>query len=162
MKSSLDCIPCLVRQALDAARMASKDPAVHEHIVRQILPWVAKADLDQSPPGFAQHIHRRLRAITATDDPHREAKARHNDMALRFLPELRTTIAEAPHPLATAVRLAIAGNVVDMGVETHISESDLRQAIAQGLSEPVAGQLEDYYRVVESASSILYLTIPIK
>jgi len=60
--------------------------------------------------------------------------------------------------LEAAVRLAIAGNVVDMGVNTDISESDLRRAMAQALNEPVAGQLDDFYLAVERAGSILYLT----
>jgi uncharacterized protein with ATP-grasp and redox domains len=158
VRSALDCIPCFARQALDAARMASDDPAIHEDIVREILPWIAEADLSQSPPRFAQHIHRRLRALTATADPHHEAKARHNQMALSLLAELKTEIARAPRPLETAVRLAIAGNVIDMGAKTDVTDWDLRQAIAQALSQPVTGDCEDFCRAADTAGSILYLT----
>ena len=42
MKTSLDCIPCFVRQALNAARMASADPAVPERILREVLRWAGE------------------------------------------------------------------------------------------------------------------------
>jgi damage-control phosphatase, subfamily I len=157
MRSSLDCIPCFVRQALDAARAISNDPAVHEDIVREMLLRMGEADLSQSPPSFAQDIHRRLRAVTANDDPYRKAKDRHNQMALRLLPELRAMVHRAPHPLGVAVRLAIAGNVIDMGTAANVTESSLRQAIQQALGEPLAGDQGQFCRAVEAAESILYL-----
>jgi uncharacterized protein with ATP-grasp and redox domains len=157
MRSSLDCIPCFVRQALDAARAVSDDPAVHENIVREMLLWMGEADLSESPPSFAQHIHQRLRAVTGNNDPYRVAKDLQNQMALRLLPELRTAITQAPDPVGIAVRLAVAGNVIDMGITADVTESSLRQAIHQALEEPLAGDHKEFYRAVETAGSILYL-----
>lgn len=37
MKTSLDCIPCLVRQSLKVARMATEDAAMHKAILRDML-----------------------------------------------------------------------------------------------------------------------------
>ncbi len=45
MKTYLDCIPCFIRQALDAARLVSTDPADHERIVRDVLRWAGEMDL---------------------------------------------------------------------------------------------------------------------
>ena len=78
MKASLDCIPCFIRQALDAARMVSADPHVHQQIVRDVLRWTSKMDLDRPPPLLGQRIHRRLREIAGVEDPYREAKERLN------------------------------------------------------------------------------------
>jgi uncharacterized protein with ATP-grasp and redox domains len=158
VRSSLDCIPCFVRQALDATRLVSDDPAFHEAVVREMLCWMSEADLSESPPSFAQRIHRRLRAITGIDDPHREAKQLQNQMALSLLPKLRAAVVQAPQPMEVAVRLAISGNVVDMGVTTEVAETDLRQAIAQALSEPVVGPHRELSRAAEAAARILYLT----
>jgi len=157
MRSSLDCVPCLVRQALDAARAISNDPGVHEDTMREMLLRMGAADLSQSPPSFAQDIHRLLRAVTANDDPYRTAKDRQNQMALRLLPELRAMVHRASHPLRIAVRLAIAGNVIDMGTTADVTESSLRQAIDQALEEPLAGDHEKFCRALEAAGNILYL-----
>ncbi|MBN1630022.1 MAG: DUF89 family protein [Thermoleophilia bacterium] len=157
MRSSLDCIPCFVRQALDAVRAVSDDPAIHDDVVREILQWMADADLSQSPPSFAQHIHRRLRTITRNGDPYRAAKDRQNQMALRLLPGLRAVVDGADDPLERAVRLAIAGNAIDMGVEAEVTEADLGRAVEQALEQPLAGDYTGFRRAVESAGSILYL-----
>ncbi len=77
MNTSVDCIPCFVRQTLDAARMSSADPAVHEKLIRDVLRWLSKMDMSLSPPALAQRIHRRLRELTGVDDPYRAQKDQH-------------------------------------------------------------------------------------
>jgi uncharacterized protein with ATP-grasp and redox domains len=57
MKASLDCIPCLLRQSLDAAKLVPTNPSVHEHIIRDALGWAVEMDLNQSPPAMAQRIY---------------------------------------------------------------------------------------------------------
>jgi hypothetical protein len=135
----------------------SNDPAVHEDIVREMLLRMGEADLSQSPPSFAQEIDRRLRAVTASDDPYRTAKDRQNQMALRLLPELRAMVHRASHPLEVAVHLAVAGNVIDMGTTADVTESSLRQAIDHALGESLAGDHEEFYPALDAAGNILYL-----
>ena len=118
MKTSLDCIPCFVRQALDAARLMSTDATVHERILREVLHWAGEMDMNQPPPVMAQRIHRRLREIVGREDPYRDAKEQQNRMAMSLLPELKAEIEAASDPLTMAVRIAIAGNVIDLGVNT--------------------------------------------
>lgn len=157
MRSSLDCVPCFVRQALDASRAVSSDSSVHETIVREMLLWTAEADLDLSPPVFAQHIHRQVREVVASDDPFRSTKDGHNEMALRLLPGLRSLVERSDHPLGTAIRLAIAGNAIDMGVTREVTSSDLVEAVERALDQPLCGDLGDFCRAIDAAHRILYL-----
>jgi damage-control phosphatase, subfamily I len=157
MKTTLDCIPCFVRQGLEAARLVSADTSVHERIVRDVLQWASEIDLDQTPPFLAQRIHRRLRKITGAKDPYGAAKARQNRLALDLSPKLKAEVDAAKDPLAMAVRLAIAGNIIDMGVRGDISESDVRRSMEQALAEPVSGAWDDFRRALERAGRILYL-----
>jgi hypothetical protein len=78
-------------------------------------------------------------------------------MALALLPDLRAKVAGSADPLRTAVGLAIAGNVIDMGAKSTVTKSDLGQAIAQALSEPLTGQIDELAEATKSADSILYL-----
>jgi len=157
MKTSLDCIPCILRQSLDAARMVSKDPKVHENILREVLGWAGEMDLSQSPPAMAQRIHRRLREIAGVDDPYRETKDRQNFIALEMLPSLRSKIESASDPLLLAARLAIAGNVIDMGVNGNLTEADMLQAVNRALTEPLVGDYDEFRTAIAKAQSILYL-----
>jgi uncharacterized protein with ATP-grasp and redox domains len=157
MRTSLDCIPCLLRQALEAGRLVSSDPLVHERIVRDTLEWIGETDFRQSPPVLAQRIHRRLRELTGVDDPYRLAKDRLNRLAIGLLPELRAEIVAARDQFALAVRLAIAGNIIDLGVNGSLTEADVRRSIDQALSEPVQGRLEELRQACQQAPRVLYL-----
>lgn len=108
MKTSLDCIPCFIRQALEAARLVSPDAAVHERMLREVLPWATDMDMRQPPPLMAQRIHRFLRETAGREDPYRDAKAQQNRLAMNLLPEVKAEIEAASDPLTMAVRIAIA------------------------------------------------------
>ena len=82
MKTFLDCIPCFLRQALDAARLVTDDEAIHERVLREVLRAARDMDLRQSPPAMGQRIHRLIRNLTGQSDPYREVKRRHNRLAL--------------------------------------------------------------------------------
>jgi uncharacterized protein with ATP-grasp and redox domains len=157
MRTALDCIPCFARQALEAARFVTDDPAVHERIVRDVLRAAAEMDMAQCPPAVAQRFHRQLRQITGVDDPYRAVKDRFNRMALETLPELRQKVQESPEPLTMALRLAIAGNLIDLGVNGNITENEARRAVAGALDEPFHGDVNAFRQAVEDARSILYL-----
>ena len=107
--------------------------------MREALHWAAEMDLDQSPPVMAQRIHRRLRVITGVDDPYRAAKTRLNQIAIELLPAIRTQIQTCEAPLLSAARIAIAGNMIDMGINGNVTEMDVNRAVQQALTEPFWG-----------------------
>jgi len=158
MKTDLECIPCLVRQSLDAARRTSDDPAVHERILREVLRWTSDMDLRLPPPVLAQRMHRRLREVTGVEDPYREAKDRQNREALQLLPRYQAEIASAPDPLAMAVQLAIAANIIDLGAKTGWNEADVPAELARAVHKPVFGDLDSLRAALARAEQILYLT----
>jgi uncharacterized protein with ATP-grasp and redox domains len=157
MKTSIDCIPCFVRQTLEAARFVSDYPSVHEGVLREILRCLAGLDLDRPPPFVGQMIHRKLRELTGNPDPYRDAKIRHNRIALRLLPELKEIVRKSEDPLKTAALLAITGNVIDLGAHGDLTEDDVRSAIARTFSEPFHIDIEHLRREISKASHILYL-----
>jgi len=157
MNLSLDCVPCFVRHALEAARFASPDPAIHEQVLREVLSEAARWDLRQPAPALSQRVHRRLRALTGIADPYRDTKRRFNELALEILPELCAKVGTARDPLEAAVRLAIAGNVIDLGANGGLRESDIKQSLSQSLSDPFVGDLNSLRTAISEAERILYL-----
>jgi uncharacterized protein with ATP-grasp and redox domains len=157
MKASLDCIPCFVRQALDAARLISTEPSEHKKIIREIISFIGNMDLDRPPPVLGQAIHRRIREVTCVEDPYREVKEYQNRTALRLFPMLKAEIDASSDPLMTAVRLTIAGNILSMTASGNVTESDVHNSIRQGLTEPSYMQEPEFKHAISGAESILYL-----
>jgi damage-control phosphatase, subfamily I len=157
VKTSLDCIPCFVRQALNAGRIVSVDPAVHKRILQEVLCWAGEMNMDQPAPVMGQRIHRLVRKIVGMEDPYRDVKDHQNRMALALLPELKIKIEAAADPLNMALRLAIAGNVIDMGVNDSVTERDVRESVNHALTEPFAKDQDGFRNAVAIAQRILYL-----
>ena len=137
--------------------MASTDPIVHEQVMQALLHLLGGMDMDLSPPVLAQRIHRRLRELTGVEDPYRAAKDQQNRMALNFLHELKGEIGAASDPLAMAVRLSIAANIIDLGAKTGLAEEDVLPALTRAVKEPVVGDMEGFRKAVTQAHRILYL-----
>ena len=158
MQIYLDCIPCFVRQALDSARLVTDDEQIHEKVVREVLLLAADLDMSQSPPVIGQRIHRLIRKLIYNKNPYHELKERFNRLALRMCAELEERVRTSEDPLETAVRLAIAGNIIDLGVKTSIAESDIERIINDSLTADFDGQqIEGFRNAVSRAEKIFYL-----
>jgi len=158
MRTYFDCIPCFVRQALNAARLATDDEQIHEKVVREVLRLAADLDMSQSPPLIGQQIHRLIRELVGKDDPYRKIKKRFNNLALKLYPELRKQIVDSNDRLETAIRLAIAGNIIDFGVNNSLEESHVKETISDSLSGYLdPKQIQGFKDAVNAAEKILYL-----
>lgn len=80
-----------------------------------------------------------------------------NRMALDLVPALRARIAAHPDPREAAVRVAIGGNLLDVGAKTQIAAEDLPDHLETIWTQPLRGDLEGLFREAERAHSILYL-----
>jgi damage-control phosphatase, subfamily I len=158
MKTGLDCFPCFVRQTLDVLRRITSDQAVHEQVLRSVLKACSEIDLRQSPPAMGQYIHRLIRQVTGNPDPYRQAKEDATRRALEMLPGLQEKVAASSDPFSTALRLAAAGNIIDLGVKGHVEDKDIAESIASSLRTKIDPDLLEFFKArVSSSKSILYI-----
>ena len=136
MKTYLDCYPCFINQALRAVRMVSTDDGLQKKLVDQSLQILMDLPAGATPPQIAAQIHEMVREQTGVDDPFREMKIRSTRDALELYPELRKRLLASSDPLETAVRLSIAGNIIDFGVDdTH---ADLGKTVDRVLDQALS------------------------
>lgn len=157
MRTYFDCIPCFVRQALDSARLVSLDETVHEKVLRQVLVEIAEMDFRDPPPAMGQRIHRTIRKVMNDPDPYRKIKERFTRVALDLYPGLKKRVQQSADPMVTAIRLAIAGNIIDFGPRSDLGEEDVEPTIEQALTAPIEGDPEPFRRAVRNAKRILML-----
>ncbi|MCD4738651.1 MAG: ARMT1-like domain-containing protein [Anaerolineae bacterium] len=155
MRTYLDCYPCFLRQALDAARHAQVDEAMQRHVLLQVMEIFPTFDLQTSPPEIGAYIHRLIRLELDNPDPYRGTKERSTAEALALYPRLKKRIASSANRLDTAVRLAIAGNIIDLGVSQTY---DLWDVVERMLTQEFAIDSRTAFRTALSAArSVLYL-----
>ncbi len=154
MRLNLDCIPCFQRQALQAIRFVTDDDAVHELVLREVMKRLQDLRWESSPPTMARQVHRLIRQLGGNRDPYARVKRESNDHALRLYPKLKRMVEESRDPLMTAVRFAIAGNVMDFGA---FQEFDLEKALDSSLKMRFG--VDDYPRfraMLGNARKVLY------
>lgn len=158
MKTYLDCYPCFIRQSLEAARLVTDEPLIQQDILRRTMQLILNAELTQTPPAMGQQIHRIIRQLTKNPDPYEAVKAKSNKFAAGLFPHLKKQLSGSPRPFETAVRLAIAGNIIDFGAKSGCTEDQVHDSIAEALSAPMDEQLfTELNEAINNAQSVLYI-----
>ena len=155
MKTYLECIPCFVKQALFAARAAVDDETKIKEVLDRIGMLISEIPLHHSPPETSREIYRTVREVTGVNDPFANLKAESIKKAIALYPSLKQMVAASANSLETAVRLAIAGNVIDFGANPDFELEQDIQTILQ--SEPVVNHYEAFKESLASAQNVLYV-----
>jgi uncharacterized protein with ATP-grasp and redox domains len=108
-----------------------------------------------STPLFARDLHCILRGYTNNRDPYKMAKKQSNIQALEMVQEILEIINQSSDPFTIALRLAIAGNVIDFAANQSFNlKNTLSKSLISGFAIDHSEQLRS---AVKNADSILYL-----
>ena len=155
MRTYLDCIPCFFKQALSAARLSTDDERVIRGLLDDIGRTLEDIPLESTPPQTGMLIYGKVREHTGTADPFEQIKRESTEKALSLYPGLREKVAASSDPLLTAVRLAIAGNVIDLGVQKPF---DIEREVEAVLEKEFAiFDYDEFRAALEGAPEVLYL-----
>jgi len=155
MNTYLDCIPCFFKQALFAARAATKDEAKAKEILDRVARLIPLMPLNSPPPETARLVYSAVREITGVADPFRVYKEKSIENALSLYGELKSMVDRSQDPLRTAVKIGIVGNVIDLGANPVFDlEGELKSLSKDDLPE---NQYKGFKRDLENARTVLYL-----
>jgi len=116
MKTYLDCIPCFFNQALRAGRIATDDEKKIKKLLDEIGMVLKDIPLESTPPETGRLIYKKVREITGESDPYKEIKIESTNKALSLYHSLKQKVEQSDDKLLVAIRIAIAGNIIDFGV----------------------------------------------
>lgn len=156
MKIYLDCIPCFLRQALEAARMGTGDEDTQRQVLNSVARLIPQFPLQATPPQIAQQVYATVAQITGNKDPCYEAKQQANQLALSLYPHFKQAVTDSNEPLLAASKLAIAGNVIDLAPQSYYG--DVKSIAELAMASPLGiDDYEEFKRNISSSSQILYL-----
>jgi damage-control phosphatase, subfamily I len=118
MQTYPECIPCLIRHAGELAKHNLPDHA-RQGFLDEILAGIEGFDRSKAPPFFALEMYRTLRRRSGLDDPYAGRKALSNRKALDLVQKLRLAIESSPDRLEACLRIAVAGNIIDFGIDEN-------------------------------------------
>ena len=158
MKTFIDCIPCFISHSLNVAKMTARNAGEQQEILRQTLAMAASLDFDQSPPAMAKKIHAIIRQVTGVEDAYVRIKNESTAFALEMLPFLRHEVEKSEHPFETAIRLIIAGNIIDFGTDHNFNLNSVHQIIADSLKQQIdLNAIGRLHKRIMKSDRILYI-----
>ena len=158
MKTSLECLPCLLRNAVETAKRSTADPAIRGAILSEALRFLSEADLSMSPPFMAGKIMDIALRHTGTEDVYREEKRRSGLLAEKLLSSLEKIPEYDPEDFESRLRLAIAGNILDFGIFNDLDIERALQTVRTVFSQVLDREAVKRIQArMDSAERILYV-----
>lgn len=155
MKTYLDCLPCFMNQALRVGRIATTDEKKIKELLDSVGAMIKDFSLDNTPPEMGNIIYQKIREITGVNDPYKKIKETNINEVLSLYPELKEIVQKSENKLLTALRLAIAGNIIDFGVNKKFS---IANHFLETLEQDFAiMDFDKFVEQLEKANSVLYL-----
>jgi len=155
MRTDLNCLPCILNQMIRAINKTIKDEKNREIALREVLYSLYEADWKKSPMIVAYNAFKKVKEISNVKDPFYEDKREQNKKALEIYPKLKEMVTNSDDPLFTAVKLAIVGNVIDLG-PGH--DFEIEQAVEESAKKDLKINHYDMFKkLVGDAQDILYI-----
>jgi uncharacterized protein with ATP-grasp and redox domains len=105
-----------MQQALRAGRMATSDENKLKQILDETAAMVQTISMQATPAETGAKVYHIVSKVTGVADPYKEIKQQHIRETKAIYPELEKIVAASDDKLLTAIKIAIAGNVIDLGV----------------------------------------------
>jgi uncharacterized protein with ATP-grasp and redox domains len=144
-----------MEQALRAGRIATNDENKIKRLLDEVGIMLSSIPLESTPPESGRVIYQKVSEITGVPDPYKEIKRQSTEKALTLYPSLKNEIEKEKDALLTAIRIAIAGNVIDFGANSNFN---LEQEIDQILRKDFAiCDYEKFKFQLNESDEILYI-----
>ncbi|MGE5390123.1 MAG: damage-control phosphatase ARMT1 family protein [Deltaproteobacteria bacterium] len=152
MQVKPDCMPCYLVQCLSALSRANIDEQRQQAILSKISPELALLSPDRTPSFNSSLVLLRCYDLAGVEDPFAQAKQASNRHALRILDDFAFD-PKADDALIVALKLALAGNVIDLGIQdSYDIESSLAEVMKNEIDEK---SLQDFISCLDTAQNIL-------
>ena len=160
MKSCIDCLPCLARNAIDIAKKTDASDAVRQAIACEAIKDLASSDLSMPPPWYARRIIDTALAKSggATPDPYGPEKEKSTRLALGLLDRLSGIPGWDPDDFESRLRLAVAGNILDFSIYAGLDIAAALETVETAFTKPVdKAAVAELKTRMDAAENILWI-----
>ena len=156
MDISYECGPCFLRQAREALDLSTDDENVKMQVMEEIFKFLSttfKAGTNSNSTGSS--MHKIIKQKTGCMDPYYKEKVEGNEIALKYLTEVKKILDE-DDSLENYVKIAIIGNILDFGAFTL--DDDIEGVIKSSLKKDLAVKdIEEFENSLKTHDKVLYL-----
>ncbi|WP_027399987.1 damage-control phosphatase ARMT1 family protein [Anaerovorax odorimutans] len=155
MKLFLDCLPCMLRQVLEAARMAADDEMVQEKIMNEAVKRLSLYKEYSNAPKLCEDLHAIVKKYTNIKDPYCKIKERDISQALKLEPIIREFVLNKGDMFINLLKVSATGNVMDSAMNNNL---DIESCLSAELEKPFAVcHNESFKNDLKNSKNILFI-----
>ena len=156
MKISYECGPCFLRQAREALDLSTDDEMLKMEVIGEIFQFLSKNfNEGTNSNGTGSAMHNIIKEKTGCRDPYYNEKIEGNEIALKYLPDVKRILDE-DGSLENHVKIAIIGNILDFGAFTL--DDDIESVIKNSLDKDLAiKDIDEFENSLKAHDKVLYL-----
>ncbi len=155
MISDYRCFYCFVRAFEKLLVKENISNEAKNSFTRDMINLYQKNSDSFSGPLFSRELHNILRSYTSNPDPYKDEKRINNDQAMAMASSIANIISESEDPFNTALRLSIAGNIIDFAAcDTFDLQSTIDKVLSSDFAIDHSAQLKDK---IKSSENVLFL-----
>ncbi|OHW63532.1 hypothetical protein EUAN_03960 [Andreesenia angusta] len=155
MKVQLDCVHCYLKQVVSTMKRTDLDEDTQYQILYRLMEEIKGLDNSNTPAYNSSVILKSAYEMIGVADPYKSAKRESNDAALSFYPELSELLSRSQDRLKDALKIAVAGNVIDLGI---YRDFDIGSAISQVMDEGFSADCSEQFKSeLDSTDSVLII-----
>ncbi|TFG09318.1 DUF89 family protein [Candidatus Heimdallarchaeota archaeon] len=155
MESLPECLDCIQNAAERTLKVLQLPPDENERVMMKILEYLNNADLSFTPMEISFGMFEIIRRETGVDDPLKFLKRESNHHALELVPRANELINGSINPLYTAIKIAIAGNIIDFGVRSEYNLSETLDEVLR--KKPFIDDYESLLKKLSKAKTLTFL-----
>ena len=150
------CIPCIINQAYNAARLFNKeDKELQLKIVKEVCKSVDALDRNYTAPMFSLTIQSIVEKNLGVVNPYERIKEENRKTAEKYTQYFKLMMEGSKDRLDTALRIAIIGNIIDLGASPQF---DIENEVNRISSNRIDLSLLPHFRDdLKKAGLILYI-----
>ena len=164
MKTCIDCLPCLARNATELAWRTAQGDAVLEAEIAgsgmEILGNAARDGYTLPPPCYARRLIDNALAKSggSVPDPWADEKKTSTELALKLMERLDEIPGWDPESFESRLRLAVAGNILDFSIYSDLDIAAAMETMSTAFTKPVDGAaVLELKRRMDEAKSMLWI-----
>ena len=157
MNMDPECVPCLLGRVFYQANLCNPESS-YSSMKKALEMLSVEFTAGKNSADIATKVHRAAYDEMGVDDPYLELKIQSYNVASSILDEAKEFIASSENSLEAAVKVAIAGNVMDFGVQGLTDPEHLSKNFSKLASQPLAvNDVKKAENFLGTGKKVLYL-----
>lgn len=158
MKLDLNCITCNINQAIKIMELFEVDRTTKEEMMREVLEYLSNADYAKCNPEIIAGTWNIILKYIENDNPYDDIKKYYNMEILKMTEAIDSLIENSDDKFNTALKIAIAGNLIDFAAKHKFDLEMLKEKIMNIEEINLAiDHSKDLYERLKTAKTIMYL-----